>query len=103
MAAATAPVHANQAPPRLRLVQPPVDLDSVGARWRLAFDAADSAIGASTQVLTSQEVTARRERLRLERRAVAAELRRLARVTRARVEPGAPGGMPQFGRLAHSL
>jgi hypothetical protein len=94
MVAATAPLHPNQAPPRLRLVQPPLDVGSVAARWRVAFDAADSAIAASTPVLTRPEVAVRRERLRLERRAVAAELGRFARVARPKVvEPGAPGGV----------
>jgi hypothetical protein len=50
-------------------------------------------------LLKSQEVAVRRERLRVERLAVAAELQCFARATRARgatceeVEPGAPGGV----------
>lgn len=83
MAAATASVHVNQAPPRLRVVQPRLDLDSLAAEWQVALDAADSAIAASTPSLKRQEVAARHERLRLERQATAAELRSFARVTRA--------------------
>jgi hypothetical protein len=82
MAAATAPVHANQAPPRLRLVQPRLDLESLAAQWQVALDAADSAVAASTPWLRSQEIAERRERLRVERRAVAAELEHFSRVTR---------------------
>jgi HAD superfamily hydrolase (TIGR01509 family) len=83
MAVATASVHTNPAQPRLRLVEPPLDLDSLAAEWQVALDAAESAIAASTPSLKSQEVGARHERLRLERQATAAELRRFARVTRA--------------------
>jgi HAD superfamily hydrolase (TIGR01509 family) len=82
MAATTVSVYANEAPPRLRLVQPRLDLDSLAAGWQVALDAADSAIAASIPSLKGQEVGARHERLRLERQATAAELRRFARVTR---------------------
>lgn len=99
MATATASVYANQTPPRLRLVQPRLDLDSLSAEWQVALDAAERAIAAATPLLKSQEVAVRRERLRVERLAVAAELQCFARATRARgatceeVEPGAPGGV----------
>jgi hypothetical protein len=99
MATATASVHANQAPPRLRLVHPQLDLECVSAEWQVALEAAGRAIDAATPLLKSQEVAARRERLRVERLAVAAELECFARATRARgatceeVEPGAPGGV----------
>jgi hypothetical protein len=98
MATATASVHASQAPPRLRLVHPPLDLESLPAEWQVALEAAERALAASTP-LKAQEVAVRRERLRIERLAVAAELRRFARLTRAwsptcpKVEPGAPGGV----------
>ncbi len=87
MAAATAPVHASQAQPPLRLAQPRVDVDSLAAEWQVAFDAAAGAIAAATPSLKGREVEARRERLRLERQATAAELRRFARVTRATEVP----------------
>jgi hypothetical protein len=93
MTAATASVHVNQAQPRLSLVQPRLDLEALAAEWQVALDAADSAIAASTPLLKSREVAARRERLQFERRAVAAELRRFGGVTSAEVEPGAPGGV----------
>ena len=93
MAAATAPVHANQALPRLRLVRPRLDVEFLATEWQLALDAADLAITASTPLLNGQEVAVRRERLQVERRAVAAELRRLARTTSAESEPGAPWGV----------
>jgi hypothetical protein len=102
MATATAPVHANQAPPRLHLVHPQLDLESLSAEWQVALDEAERAIAASTPSLRAQEVAERRERLRIERLAVAAELRRFARLTRAwglrcpQGEPGAPGGLPQL-------
>jgi hypothetical protein len=83
MATATASVHANQTPPRLRLAQPRLDLDSLSAEWQIALGAAQRAIVAATPLLTSQEVAARRERLRVERLAVAAELQRFARATLA--------------------
>ena len=82
MAAGTASVYANEALPRLRPVQPRLDLDSLAAEWQVALDATDTAITASTPSLKGQEVGARHERLRLERQATAAELRRFARVTR---------------------
>ena len=91
MAVATASVHANQALPRLRLVQPPLDLDSLAATWQVALDAAERAIAASAASLQAEEVGARRERLQAERLALAAELRRFARVV-PQIEPGAPGG-----------
>ena len=84
MATATASVHANQAPPRLRLVQPQLNLESLSASWQVALDAAGRAIAASTPLLKAQEVAQRRERLRIERLTVAAELRGFARATRAR-------------------
>ena len=83
MATATASVHANQAPPRLRLVHAQLDVESLSAEWQVALDAAARAIAASTPLLKAQEVAVRRERLRIERQAVAAELRCVARVTRA--------------------
>ena len=82
MATATASVHAKQAQPRLRLVQPRLDLDSLAAEWQVALDAADRALAASRPSLKGPEVEARRERLRLERQAAATELQRFARVTR---------------------
>jgi beta-phosphoglucomutase-like phosphatase (HAD superfamily) len=87
MAAATASIHVNQALPQLRLVPPPLDLDSLAAQWEVALDAADLAIAASSPSLKGEEVGARRERLRLERQATSAELRRLASVTRAAEVP----------------
>jgi hypothetical protein len=83
MATATASVHANQAPPRLRLVHPQPDLECLSAEWQVALDTAERAIAASTPLLRAQEVAERRERLRIERLAVAAELRCFARLTRA--------------------
>jgi hypothetical protein len=83
METATAWVHASQAPPRLRLVHPPLDLESLSAEWQVALDAAERAVAASTPLLKAQVVAVRRERLRIERLAVAAELRRFARLTRA--------------------
>ena len=80
MATATASVHANQAPPRLRLVHPPLDLESISTEWEAALDAAERAVAASTPLLRAQEVAERRERLRMERTAVAVELRRFARL-----------------------
>ena len=79
MAAATDPIQANEAPPRLRLAQPQLDLESLSTEWRVAPDAAETALAAATPLLMSQEVAVRRERLRIERLAVAAELQRLAR------------------------
>ena len=99
MATATASVHANQTPPRLRLLQPRLDLDSLSAEWQVALDAAERAIAGATPMLKAQEVAVRRERLRVERLAVAAELQCFARARHARgaaceeVEPGAPGGV----------
>jgi len=99
MATATASVHANQTPPRLRLLQPRLELDALSAEWQVALDAAERAIAAATPLLKSREVAARRQRLQVERLAVAAELQCFARATRARrptceeVEPGAPGGV----------
>jgi hypothetical protein len=99
MATATASVHANQAPPRLRLVHRRLDLESLCTEWQVSLDAAERGIAASAPLLKAQEVAVRRERLRIERLAVAAELRCFARVTRAwgptcpKVEPGAPGGV----------
>ena len=87
MATATASVYAKQAQPRLRLVQPRLDLDSLAAEWQVALDAADSALAASTPSLKGVELEARRERLRLERQAAAAELQRFALVTRASEVP----------------
>src|SRR5512132_566475 len=87
MAAATAPVHVNQALPQLRLVHRPLDLDSLAAQWEVALDAADLAIAASSPSLKGEEVGARRERLRLERQATSAELRRFASATRAAEVP----------------
>ena len=84
MATATASVHANQAPPRLRLVAAPLDLESLSAEWQVALDAAERALAASTPLLHAQEVAGRRERLRIERTAVAVELRRFAALARAR-------------------
>jgi hypothetical protein len=95
MAAATAPVQTNQALPRLRLVQPQLNVDSLAAEWQVALDAAQRAIAASASAssLGSQEAAVRSERLRIERCAVAAELRRFGSVMSADVEPGAPGGV----------
>jgi len=86
MATATASVHANQAPPRLRAVHQPLDLESLSAEWQVALDGAERAIAASTPLLSGHEVALRRERLRIERLAVDAELGRFARMT-ARFEP----------------
>ena len=99
MATATASLNANQAPPRLRLAHPQLDLEYLAAEWQVALDAAERAIAAATPLLKSREVAARRQRLQFERLAVAAELQCFARATRARgatceeVEPGAPGGV----------
>jgi hypothetical protein len=109
MATATASVYANQTPPRLRLVQPRLDLDSLSAEWQVALDAAERAIAAATPLLKSQEVAVRREWLRVERLAVAAELQCFARATRARgatceeLSQALLGELPQCGRLAHSI
>ena len=66
---------------------PHVELDTVTARWQLALDAAEWAIGAPGNLLPPSELGQRRHALAKERRQTAELLRRLAQVTRVRPEP----------------
>lgn len=80
------PEAVAQSPP---LQQPPHprELDTITARWQLALDAAEWAIGAPGNLLPRSELVRRRNSLARERRQTAELLRRVAKVTRVRPEP----------------
>jgi anti-sigma-K factor RskA len=85
--AVTAALHVDQRRPELRLVRPPLDVQALATRWETAFAAADRALAAAAPSLQSREISARRNRLALERRQAAAELGRLIGILSGRRAP----------------